>query len=147
MAWKILCSLSAYKPDTLAKDYGPNVAGAMKNYSHAFLLMSPKKAFAATEKNLSLAEFSSQKCSVTALPNGLTAGAVAGYYTWNDRLAVIVAEGGQEIQESALNEFGKDFVTAAASAAGKKGYPNDCLGYCIQAVKSLTGVTVPGPNG
>lgn len=146
MAWKILCSLSAYDPETLAANFAANVAGARKNYSHAFLLTSPRKAFAVTDKSLSLAEFSSRKCSVTALPTGLTAGAVAGYYAWNDRLAVVVAEGAQEIGEMGLNDFGKGFITSLASAAAKKGYPNDCLGYCIQAVKSLTGVTVAGPN-
>lgn len=147
MSWKILCSLSAYKPDTLAKDFAANVAGAMKNYSHAFLLTSPKKAFLPTDKGLTLAEYSSQKSSVGTLASGLTPGDVAGYYKWNDRLAVVVAEGGQEIQDSALNERGKAFATKASSAAGKKGYPNDCLGYCIDAVANLTGVQVAGPAG
>lgn len=145
MSWKILCSLSAYDPQTLAAKLATNVSGATGNYKHAFLITSPKKNIAATEKGVTLWEYSGQKLASQSLPNGLTPGPVAGYVAWNDGLAVVVDEGPQAIDDI-VTMYGKAFVEdVAKKGAVAKQYPIDCLGFCVTVVKKAAGLkTVAG---
>jgi len=137
MGWKILCSLSVYKPEDLKAKFASYVAGATANYMHAFLLTSAKKDFALTEKGLTFSEYSGQAFNILTLREPLVAGPVDGYIQWQDRVAVVVDSGPEDIG-ALLNTYGKDFAEKAKAASGKK-YPADCLGYCVTVVKKASG--------
>ena len=139
MAWKILCSLSDYNPETLKAKLKSNIAGATKNYKHAFLITSSAKTMTTTEKGVTAFEYSEQKFNSQSLRDGLKAGPVEGYVEWGTGPAVVVDEGTEDIGDL-VPGYGKAFAKKAGAPDGKaKKYPIDCLGFCVTIVKQTTG--------
>ena len=114
MSWKILCSLSDYNPDTLAAKLASNIAGATGNYKHAFLITSSKKSITATEKGVTVFEYSEQQFNSQSLRDGLTKGPVDGYVQWGSGVAVVVDEGPEDIGDL-VTTYGKDFAKKAGA--------------------------------
>lgn len=141
MSWMILCSTASLDAAKLNKDVAADKAKALATYAHAFVVFSPKTAAITPLSNgLMFAEFSSQACSVGKYtPLGAIPNAPA-YFTHKTGLVMVVDSGTEAIEESVAMEYGKGFIKSLeASTALKKGYPRDCLGYCVGLVKQVTG--------
>lgn len=141
MSWMILCSTASLDPAKLNKDVAADRAKALANYSHAFLIFSPKTAaITPLSTGLMSAEFSNQACSVGKFTPLTPVAGAPDYFDFNGRHAMVVDTGLEALEESMVMDYNKEFAKAlAASTAVKKGYPLDCLGYCVNLVKSRLG--------
>lgn len=141
MAWKILCTLSSVKLESLAKDYEKNKAGATKNYRHAWVMYSSTDfnpgADPATQ-TIYIADFCDQVCSSRDHVERLEALEGAdGYFTGLNTVSIILDEGSEKLTKKAIATFGERFEPIARATV-KKGYPTDCLGYCIGLIQEVT---------
>jgi len=141
MSWMILCSTGSLDPAKLNKDVAADRARVLESYSHAFLVFSSRTtAISPGSANLTSAEFSSQTCSVGKFTPLNAVANAPDYFVFNDRIAMVVDFGPEALEEMAVMDYGKTFMKALdASSAMKKGYPLDCLGYCVGLIKALTG--------
>ncbi len=146
MSWKILCSLSNYNPDKLVADLAKNQAAAAKSYSHALIVLSPNANVDPVDAAATLKQLSSQACESFAVGTSIKAGPAAGYYEFSSQVAVVIASGADVITAAQATAYNTAFTARlAASTAVKKGFPLDCLGYCVGLVQSATGAqTVAG---